>query len=200
MNRAACLCDLSWRPGRRVVCALLLAGFVFAASPEASARPAFAILSIATHLEQGVYYLDTHMRLDLNQRARKALDNGVALDFRIPIHITHRRLWLWNVVVAHLTERYRLRYFPLTDNYRIANLNSGAHHGFDTLAAALAAIGDIRHLPLIDASLLDPHTRYYIAVRVVLDTKKLPGPLKVAAEVVPGWQLASQWRAQRLKP
>ncbi|MGH8161227.1 MAG: DUF4390 domain-containing protein [Gammaproteobacteria bacterium] len=185
---------------RYATCTLLVLGLVTIVVPPAQAKSAFEVVSLSTQLDKGVYYLDADMRLNLNRRAHQALANGVALTFVIPIHIQHSRLWLWNVVVAHLSERYRLRYFPLTERYRIVNLNGGAKKSYATLADALSAIGHIRHLPIIDASLLDKHTRYYVAMRVVLDTKQLPGPLKVAAEVVPGWQQSSKWRVERLTP
>jgi hypothetical protein len=180
--------------------ALLLCVLVLAATPAARAEPSFSIKRISTQLEHGVYYLDADMHLELNERARQALKNGVALTFVIDIHVLHRRLWLWNSVDANLAERFKLRYFPLTEHYRIENLNSGAREGYSTLEGALAAISQIRHLPVIDASLLAAGTTYYLAMRVVLDTKQLPGPLKVMANVVPGWQLASDWHEERLTP
>lgn len=196
-DRVRVVTGYPWRRGAGLV--LLMVLLAAAASP-ARAAPAFAITHIATRLDHGVYYVKADMSLRLNNRAREALDNGVALTFVISIHIFHRRLWLWNAVIAHLTERYRLSYSPLTERYRIENLNSGAKHGYDTLAQALAAISHISDLPVIDADLLAKGTRYYVAMRIVLDTKQLPGPLKAIATIVPGWQLASQWREQRLTP
>lgn len=187
----------AWRQGAGL---LVLLAFFAVAAPQARAASNFTITHIATHLDHGVYYLEADMSLGLNERARQALDNGVALTFVISIHILHRRLWLWNAVVAHLTERYRLSYLPLTERYRIENLNSGARQGYDTLALALAAISHIRNLPVIDADLLDKGTRYYVAMRIVLDTKQLPGPLKAIAAIVPGWRLASKWQEQELTP
>lgn len=170
------------------------------ASPAASAAPAFRVSGLSTHLERGVYYLDANLSLQLNQRARDALANGVALTFVVNIHIVHRRKLLWNSVVAQLRQRYRLSYRPLTERYRVKNLNSGAAEGYDSLAQALAAVSRIHDLPLVDASLLDPHTRYFVALRVLLDTKDLPGPLKLIAAIVPGWQLSSPWRDRVLTP
>ncbi|MGH8272763.1 MAG: DUF4390 domain-containing protein [Gammaproteobacteria bacterium] len=200
VNDAARNGGRGWQASRHIACALLLLSASLVAASPARAEPPFAVLKISTRLDGGVYYLDASMRLELNQRAHNALENGVALTFVVPIHILHRRLWLWNVVAAHLEERYRLRYFPLTERYQVANLNAGARESYATLAEALAAIGHIHHLPIIDANLLDKKTHYYVAMRVVLDTKQLPGPLKVAASIVPGWQLASKWHEERLQP
>ncbi|MDN5863804.1 MAG: DUF4390 domain-containing protein [Gammaproteobacteria bacterium] len=190
-------------PGRTAWCmawALLLFAASIGMAPGAHADPAFAIERISTELEQGVYYVNADFRIELNQRADEALDNGVALTFVIQIHIQHHRLWLWNSVDANLTERYRLRYYPLTERYRVANLNSSAQQSYATLSKALSAISRVRHLPVIDATLLDADTAYYVAMRMVLDTKQLPGPLKIMARIVPGWQLSSNWREVRLKP
>lgn len=184
----------------RALAPVLVAAVLALAAPAASARPAFRVDSFATHLKRGVYYLDANLSLRLNRRAHDALSNGVALTFVVTIRIVHRRRFLWNAVVAHLTQRYRLRYHPLTERYRVENLNSGAAQGYDSLAQALAAVSTIHELPLVDASLLDARTRYFVAMRVVLDTKDLPGPLKLIAAVVPGWQLSSAWRDQALAP
>src|SRR5690625_1167360 len=115
---------------RRCAALALLCAMALAATPAVHAEPAFAIKHISTRLENGVYYLNADMHLKLNQRARHALNNGVALTFVIDIHVLHRRLWLWNSVDANLTERFKLRYFPLTEHYRIANLNSGARESY----------------------------------------------------------------------
>ncbi len=200
MNDAGRSIEGAKRLSRYTACALLAFGLAAVLVPRAQAKPAFAVTKLATQLDKGVYYLNADIRLDLNRRAHQALANGVALTFVIPIHIQHPRLWLWKVVVAHLTERFRLRYFPLTERYRVENLNGGARNSYATLDKALFAIGHIRHLPIIDASLLDKGTKYFVAMRIVLDTKQLPGPLKVAAEVVPGWQQSSRWRVERLTP
>lgn len=184
----------------RAITPYLAAAILVLVSPAASAAPAFSVNSLATHFKRGVYYLDADLSLRLNQRARNALSNGVSLTFVVNIRIVHRRRFWWNAVAAKLTERYRLSYHPLTERYRVNNLNSGAAEGYDSLAQALSAISRIRELPLVDASLLAPRTRYIVALRVVLSTKTLPGPLKLIAAVVPGWRLASSWRNGVLAP
>lgn len=179
-----------------LVCLLALG----ALAPAARAAPDFSIKDAQTNLRRGIYYLDADLHLALNRRARDALANGVPLTFVVQIHVIHGRKLLWNAVVAELAERYRLSYLPLSERYQIKNLNSGSEDGYDSLAAALAAIGRIRDLPVIDASLLDKDARYLVAMRVVLDTAQLPAPLKLVAVFMPGWQLESHWRQWVLQP
>lgn len=167
---------------------------------RAVAAPAFAVTAASTTLVRGEYYLDADLDLRLNQRARDALANGVALTLVVEVHIVHGRKLLWNAVVAELNERYRLSYRPLSRGYSVNNLNSGEIKSYDSLSAALGAIGRIRNLPLIDASLLDKRTRYLGTMRVVLDTGDLPGPLRLVAVFMPGWQLQSTWRQWVIAP
>lgn len=181
----------------RLVLVLVLGlGFV----PAAHAA-AFKVSSLSTQRRDGVYYLRADLELKLNQQARKALAHGVALTFVVDIKLERKRgWWIWDKTAAELNERYRLSYRPLAERYRLDNLNSGLNEEYATLDDALNSISHIRKLPVIDASLLDPHARYYLLMRVVLDTHELPGPLKLLAAVMPGWRLESDWRSTRLTP
>lgn len=178
-----------------LACVLAL-GFV---APAHAA--AFKVSDLQTQRTEGVYYLNADLTLDLNQEARKALSHGVALTFVVDIKVERKRSWwIWDKTAAELSERYRLSYRPLAERYRLDNLNSGLNEEYPTLEAALNSISHIRNLPVIDASLLNPHARYYLLMRVVLDTHELPGPLKLLAAILPGWRLASDWTGTRLGP
>ena len=172
-----------------------------AALAPAALADSFRVQGMTTQRTQGVYYLNADLGLKLNRQAREALSHGVALTFVVNIKVERKRgWWIWDKTVAALTERYRLSYRPLAERYRLDNLNSGANEEYPTRQAALSAISHIRKLPVIDATLLDAHARYYVLLRVVLDTHDLPGPLKLLAAILPGWRQASGWRRTRLMP
>ncbi|MGH8126995.1 MAG: DUF4390 domain-containing protein [Gammaproteobacteria bacterium] len=182
---------------RRSMLALAL-GLSLAVSAHAAG---FSVSSLSTQRVQGVYYVNADLALRLNQHARDALAHGVGLTFVVDVKVKRRRAWwIWNKTVAELAERYRLSYRPLAERYRLDNLNSGLNEEYATQDAALASICHIRKLPLIDASLIDPHAHYYLLLRVVLDTNQLPGPLKLLAVILPGWGQASGWRQASLAP
>ena len=186
--------------GRRVSTLVLLLALGAGLAPCAHAA-SFRVNDLSTRRLRGVYYLNADLALKLNRQASKALANGVPLTFVVDIEVERKRgWWIWNKTVAKLTERYRLSYRPLAERYRMDNLNSGANEEYPTRAAALEAISHIRNLPVIDATLLNPRDRYYVLVRVVLDTHDLPGPLKLLAAILPGWRQASGWRQARLEP
>jgi len=181
----------------RLMLALVLALGLVAAAHAA----AFKVSSLTTQSADGVYYLNADLDLKLNQEARNALAHGIALTFVVNIKVERKRSWwIWDKTAAELNERYRLSYRPLAERYRLDNLNSGLNEEYSTLEEALNSISHIHKLPLIDASLLDQHARYYLMLRVVLDTHELPGPLKLLAAVMPGWRLASDWKSTRLSP
>lgn len=171
---------------------LLAVMFPLVAAHARSGR--FRILEANTTLIRGVYYLDADLSLQLNHQAEEALHNGVPLTFLLQVHIQHRQWLFWNHRIASLTQRYRLTYKPLTQRYRLSDLSVGVSNTFETEGGALAALSQVYHLPLIDADLLSPHTRYEVAMRVVLDTNELPGPLRFFAFILPDWRLASPWK------
>lgn len=186
--------------GRRVSTLVLFLALGVGLAPSAYAA-SFRVNHLSTRRQEGVYYLNADLALKLNRQARKALANGVSLTFAVDIKVERKRgWWIWNKTVAKLRERYRLSYRPLAERYRMDNLNSGANEEYATRTAALEAISHIRKLPVIDATLLNPHDHYYVLLRVVLDTHDLPGPLKLLAAILPGWRQASGWRQARLEP
>lgn len=184
-------------PGVRIL--VIVAILAVLAAPAYGAA-GFVVTYASSGLERGVYYLNANMDLQLNKRARDALANGVALTLVVNIRILHGRKLLWNALIAELDERYRLNYRPLSRSYTVRNVNSGDVKSYDSLSGALAAIGRIRRLPLIDASLLNKHSRYLGTMRIVLDTNDLPGPLRLMAVFMPDWQLASAWHQWVLQP
>jgi hypothetical protein len=67
------------------------------------------------------------------------------------------------------------------------------------LFSALAGLGRIADLPVIDAALLDPEASYRMRLRAVLDQNTLPGPLRLIAFWSSGFRLASDWYGWTIK-
>lgn len=177
---------------------LLLLGTMFTARAQVDDPGRFEIRSADIVLDGGVYYLDAWLELRLPGAAREALHSGVPLTIRLDVEFEQqRRFWADNVV-AELRQRYQLDYHALTERYVVANLNSGDHSSFSTLFAALNHLGRVERLPLVDATLLEPGRRTHARVRVVLDTERFPGPLRLLAFWRRDWTIASDWYEWRL--
>lgn len=180
--------------------ALAMAGVLFIGSLPATSyaqntRGGFVIRTAYTELLNGVYYLNADVGLNMSNAALNALENGVPLTVEWQIEVIRPRFLIWNKTIARLTERYRISYHPLTERFVIKNLNSGEQQSFASFRDAITNLGQVNDLPVIDASLLQAHTRYMIRMRAVLDITDFPGPLKLIASLFKGWALSSDWYA-----
>jgi hypothetical protein len=186
------------QPRWRVAAAGLLVALCLQAG-GARADEGIEIRSAATRLQAGVWFLDADIDYGLNDTALEALDSGLLLDVELTIRLTQRRRLVWDPTFAELRQRYTLQYHALTERFILRNLNSGEQATFGSLAAALAALGTVRALPIIDDALLSRGERYDVSIRAVVDIKQLRGPLAVITFLWNDWRIASDWERWRLK-
>lgn len=177
---------------RLALTALLVLGSGLATAPARAADNAFVIKRVETRLVDGVYLLDARIDYRFSAEALKALRNGVPLLILLDIQVRQKR-WYWNRTLAELEQGYLLLYHALSEQYIIHNLNSGAQEHFRSLGAALASLGRIRNLPLIDARLLQADEDYEVRLRTYLDIESLPAPMRPLAYISSDWQLDSEW-------
>ncbi len=168
--------------------------FVAQQSQEVDDEPGhFEVLSARAQLVGGVYFLDASISYELSTEARRALDSGVPLSFRLDVELIHPRRWWFDNEDANLRQRYQLEYHLLSERYIVINVNSGDQTSFASLSAALSFLGRVEHLPLIDAAVLDEGRDYDLRLRAVLDVEQLPGPLRLLAFWRRDWSLSSGW-------
>ena len=151
-----------------------------------------------TRLQAGVWFLDADIDYRLNEATLEALENGLALDIVLTIRLTQRRRLIWDPQFAELKQHYQLQFHALTERYIVRNLNSGEQVTYASLVAALAALGTVRSLPVIDDALLSRGERYDVAFRAVVDIKELAGPLAVITFLWNDWRIAGDWVQWRL--
>ena len=172
----------------------LLLGLLPVAATAADAEPAgFVIRTAYTELLNGVYYLNADVDLSLSNDAVNALENGLPLTVVLQIEIIKHHSWWWDKKIATLEQRYQISYHALTQRFIITNLNSGDQQSFASYRDAITSLGQVSDLPVIDANLLQPDTRYDIRMRAALDIKDFPGPLQLIASLFKGWDLTSDW-------
>lgn len=179
--------------GSAGACALLL-GLLYSAVPVHAAKEGnFEVRSAYTTLRDGVYYLNARVEYELPAPAEEALLNGVTLDLELQIEVERSRRFLPDRNIASLRQRYSLRFHALSGRYIVRNENSGEQASFATLDAARQHIGDVRDLPVLDASLLDPDDRHELRLRAVLDRRRLPPPLVWITAIWDDWGVSSPW-------
>ena len=182
-----------WRRVALGVCALCLL-----LASLARAAEGLVIVDAQTRLEGGVWYLDADIEYQLSATALEALESGLLLDFELEIRLERRRRVIWDAEFAELRQRYQLQYHALTERYITRNLNSGEQSSHATLGAALAALGQVRGLPVIDDALIDPETKYFVEVRAAVEIKGKGGPLAVVRVFWNDWRTESDWLRWRL--
>lgn len=176
---------------------LLLLGLLLAQPLQAGE---FSITDVQTRLQDNVYLLDAHVEYRLSEEALAALENGVPLTITIYIEIQRKRRWWLDATEASLEQRFRLQFHPLSHQYVLQNLNSGAFYAFQTLPAALEAMGTLNDFPLLDAQLIAEDERYEVLLQAELDIESLPSPLRPLAYINPAWRLNSEWYTWSLTP
>lgn len=176
-------------------CLVSLTGIFGTASAQDGS---FEVRSASSRLYDGVYFATARIDYRLSDDALEALDSGVALTVQLQIELTRKRRFWTDPQVARLSQDYSLSFQPLSDRYVVKNLNSGEQDSFATLFSALNNMGRIVDLPIIDAALLSPDSKYEIALRAVLDQNTLPGPLRLIAFWSSGFRLASDWYVWKL--
>lgn len=180
-----------------VALALLCTARPLAAAQEDPGH--FEVRTASVERIADVYYLNAWIEFRLSTEARTALQSGLPITIQLQVQLLHVRRFWFDAQKASLSQKYQLEYHALSERYIVRNLNSGDQSSFATLFSALNFLGRVNRLPLIDASLLDPKTRYDIRLRAVLDTAQLPGPLRLLAFWRRDWSIASSWYQWRLQ-
>ena len=158
------------------------------------------ITDARTLLVDGVYRLGAHVDFDFNDTLHDALHNGVPLLIELRIEVLRDREWFWPEQIAELRQRFKLEYHALSRRYMVNNFSTGTQQTFSTLDDALAYIGDVYDLPLIDAQLLRKHEKYLVRMRADIDVEALPTPVRLWAYLGSEWSLKSKWFQWQLQP
>lgn len=177
-------------------CLSFMLGAIWVVSANAQG---LTVSEVSTRLVDGVYRLDADMSYEFPQPILDALDSGVVLTLVLDIEVYRSRNYIWDHVLASLEQRYQLQYHALSEQYLLANLNSGSQDSYITLDAALFFLGRVRELPIIDAQLLEETQDYHVRVRSHLDFGSLPVPLQLRAHVSRDWRLGADWFSWPLK-
>jgi hypothetical protein len=186
------------RHHRRLYLRLLMAGLLL--FPLMGQTAEFEVSNMKCLLEEGLYLLDADVRYDFSEKALEALANGVPLTLKLHLQIRRKGAWLWEGDVVDRRMSMQLRYHSLAALYQLVNLETGHQQSFATRDAALAALGEIRSLPLIKQGKLEQGESYKVQLRTSLDIDALPLPLRSMAYISPSWNLSSDWGSCEIHP
>lgn len=114
-----------------------------------------------------------------------ALDHGIPLTLSLTLSRQQRGLFGWRTLASE-QHRLELRYFPLTRNYQLRDLQRDNVRSFGVRAAALAAFSRLE-LPLQQPGLraADGERQH---LRIDFDGAALPGALRLPALIAAAWR------------
>ena len=193
VSKPPCLARLAWQAA---VCVIATVG-VFGGVARAETP---VLREVAVGLDEGVYTLDARLDLALSGSARKAVESGLTLRLDYEIVVDRERRYLPDAQVAALAQRYEVSYHALSQRWLVRNLNTGEQHDYGSLDMALARLGEIRDLPILDAALLSPGLVYFGRVRAVLDLSTAPDAFGWLLFWADDWSGESEWESWTLRP
>jgi hypothetical protein len=176
------------------------AGTARAADPIIEEGARFEVRSAYLEPVDGVYQLGATLDLALSRAARQAIREGVPVALQLDIVIERKRRLLPDQEIAALAQRWKLQYHALSGRYLVNNLNSGQQTSYSSLGSALAALGEVRGLPVIDEPLIERGRRYEASIRVTAVIEGgLPAALKTMMFWI-DWKRVTDWYTWTVRP
>ncbi|HEY7872731.1 MAG TPA: DUF4390 domain-containing protein [Rudaea sp.] len=163
----------------------IISGICYTALTSCTAVPgAFAVRSAT--IDAGT--LSTHLQWQPDADVLAALDHGIALNFVVTVQaLAPGRFGPQSVAMQR--RRVELRYYPLSRQYQLRDLDRGVARSYAARALVLAALDDLR-LPLSD---WNAHGAQRYRVNVALDRDTLPGALRLPALLRQAWRLSGEY-------
>ncbi|HXQ64461.1 MAG TPA: DUF4390 domain-containing protein [Steroidobacteraceae bacterium] len=204
MNRFAAVFDCPCGPPWRLlaVLAACLLGPVTLRADEITVEDGarFDVRSAFLESAERVYQLRATLDLALSRSAQQAIREGVPVVLELDIRVDRRRRFLPDEEVAFLVQRWQIHYHALSERYLVNNLNSGQQASFLNLASALAALSDVRDLPVIDEALIEPGQRYEASLKAIATIEGgLPNALRVMMFWI-DWKRSTDWYTWTVRP
>lgn len=144
-------------------------------------------------LADGNWQLTARIEYRLTEEARKALENGVVLTFRVEAAVVRVRRWWLNEDIASVAEEWQLGYEPSADRYVVHGPRGVESSSHATLRDTLDALGEVQGLPVAGASQLEGGVEYKVSARAQLSEQQRPAPLWVPGFWSSGFSLSSGW-------
>ena len=179
-----------------VLCLIATAGPAAHAEDEST----LTLRDVQVSLDEGVYELSAKVDLTLPDGARKAVESGLTLRLTYEIKVDRVRRYMPDAGIAALEQRYEVSYHALSQRYLVKNLNTGEQQDFGSLQAALDRVGELRGLPVIDATLVSDGPVYEGRIRAVLEMNTAPDVLGWLLFWTDDWSAESDWKTWTLRP
>ncbi len=169
-------------------------------APAAARDEAFAVRQASLQQTGAGYYLNALIDIRLPPYIRQAVEQGFDLPLMFEVEVYRERRWLWDKLLYHPVQRYRLSYRSFYDAVRVLDQRSGEHRYLDSLDDALSSLSVIFNYPLLEPGALEAGETYRLRLRYGIDQQELPLPLKSTSLWQNDWGLSSDWYEWEYRP
>lgn len=175
-----------------------LAVLLGALAPAGARAEGIAARSASLSATVDGYRLEAAFDIRLPPGLLEAVNRGVPVHFVVEFELSRSRWYWFDERPVKLTQSYTLTYLPLLKQYRLAS--GDASQNFSRLDDALRALSRVRAWAVAERGALASATGYTAALRMRLDTARLPKPLQLSAVASQDWSLASDWYRWSVDP
>ncbi len=134
--------------------------------------------------------LNADFDINFGNEIETALNKGVSLTFLVEFQLSSLRKYWFDDEVASASQRVSLSYHALSRQYLLKR--NKVQQSFATLQDAREELARIRDWPVFDKSHLKKGEVYQAALRMRLDTSRLPKALQVDVIGSEDWKLVSE--------
>jgi len=131
----------------------------------------FGVRSAYFETAEGVLELYALLEISLSRSAIQAIKSGVPVDLEVTLSIDRKRRFIPDESIAKLALRWRIQYHALSERYLVSNLNTSQQSSYATLETALAALRELRGVPVLDVALLQKGLPYEATMRLVAEVE-----------------------------
>ena len=164
----------------------LIIGLIACAKKDVSADlPYLQIASASVHQRTDGATLDLVLNWHASSLMLEALDHGIPLALRVRLQAQGAVRFGWHSIVASRERHVQLRYFPLSRQYTLRDLEWQDERHFSARASLFSALEDL-HLALTDWN--DGSAERY-RVSAELDSAALPGAMRISIWFDPAWRM-----------
>lgn len=186
-----CRFTVSGRPWPRLPALLCLA--LLLVMPAAGHAGDITISGARADITNGIVMLSADAELAFSDDAIAALNSGIPLVFELDVRIMRKRRFWWDPQLVATQRRFSIERHALSEQFVLIDLITEERRVHDSLAAAVADLGRLRDLPVVDHTEIADAPDQDFRIRMRLDLESLPAPMLPLAYLSPGWRMSSGW-------
>lgn len=146
-----------------------------------------------TYVANNILMVDADASFNFSNDAIEAVNSGIPLTIELDVRISRPRKYWWNAAIFSAHRAYSIEHHALSEQFVLTDRVTGERRIHSSLELAIADLGRIRNLPVVELSELEDAASCEVGLRLRLDIESLPGPLIPLAYVSPGWHMSSGW-------